>query len=156
MEAGVQQFRRGRFKRVLDYIKTHPQEHDQSHWLCKTTGCFAGNAYRLAHTKRGEKTLSFVGALKVLGLSPQERHDLFTSDVLGDGYGHTLRTKAKQWLGLNEAQAVWVFSADRTVRHLELFYEYNGDIIATEDSIILNEGLAGAALRYATRWGFHR
>lgn len=43
----------GKIEAVMDYILTHPEEHDQSKWAaksegCGTTMCFAGTAVMLA------------------------------------------------------------------------------------------------------------
>jgi hypothetical protein len=33
---------------TLDYIREHPEQWDQTTWICGTTGCFAGHALALA------------------------------------------------------------------------------------------------------------
>jgi hypothetical protein len=54
-------------EQVMQYIEDHPEQWDQSDWVCETAGCFAGNALLLSgfervygdyygrYTKRGER-----------------------------------------------------------------------------------------------------
>jgi hypothetical protein len=78
-------------ERTLTYIRDHPEEWDQGHWICNTTACFAGHAilldgveitnrlpsnWGMYSTRSGEIDVS-VSAEQRLGLTRQQANTLF-------------------------------------------------------------------------------
>lgn len=72
----------GALQQVVDYLRAHPDKHNQGEWVCGTTGCIAGWAVALANLT-DISTLGAVGieeeARRLLGLTDREAYALFIS-----------------------------------------------------------------------------
>lgn len=81
------------YKMVLDTIKRHPDQWDQTNWhghyICRTTHCFAGWAQILSGREE---------------------------------CGWRTRKDAMDWLGLEDQDAIYLFHSGRTLGELETFY----------------------------------
>lgn len=75
---------------TLAYIEAHPEEHDQSTWVCDTTMCFAGHALALSGVK--------------VEVDP-DRH------ILLDGKRAGMESSAREALGLTYGEAERLFFA---------------------------------------------
>lgn len=93
-------------RQTLDYIKTHPEQWEQSTWraeeLCGTVACFAGWACAL----NGDM------------FDPSE-WDLVLTDANGKPVDSMIERRAEEILGLTEDQADDLFGAYRTLDELE-------------------------------------
>ncbi len=64
------------FRRVLEHIKAHPEDWDQSVWHCGTTRCFAGHA-QIMSGKPADHTTARRDARAWLDLSSAEANYFF-------------------------------------------------------------------------------
>jgi hypothetical protein len=110
-------------ERVLQYIKDHPEQHDQNIWAakhgCKTTMCFAGTAVALSDQydlvwERGAITGIYSCAQAV---------DRETWEIV------SVRGAAERILGLENRESSALFNWSRTRDDLELMVKNlaNGD-----------------------------
>lgn len=95
---------------VLDYIRTHPEEHDQTTWAerggaCGTTLCFAGTAVALAGyqmvwelddtayicSNGSELDAVATIAMRELGLTEDQTDSLFIRSVTFDDVERTVK-----------------------------------------------------------------
>lgn len=68
-------------EQTMRHIKDYPEAHDQSHWMCGTTACFAGWAAVLAGWSM-EKIQDNIGrraGAELLGLTYDEAGTLFSA-----------------------------------------------------------------------------
>lgn len=105
--------------RTLDYIRAHPQEHQQRQWRCESGMCFAGWAVQLA------------GGRWVTGPADESRNLLYAEPAddqwVVDGT-ITARVRAERLLGLDYDESDRLFHADNTVDELTTWvYWYFGD-----------------------------
>jgi hypothetical protein len=77
---------------TLEYIETHPEEWDQSVWMCDTAACFAGHAVLLGGIPRGAIDIDIDGSWlrasdDMIPISDVAAGMLFGEGVEGDDDG---------------------------------------------------------------------
>jgi hypothetical protein len=77
---------------ALDYIRDHPAEWDQGHYICGTTACFAGRAVLIG-----------------LGLPGEEAFRQYQEKLYADGKTFRTWEVATELLGWTRQEAQYVF-----------------------------------------------
>lgn len=90
----------GLLEATMQYIIDHPEEHDQTWWVCDTTACFAGHAAQLA----GWRPIIIAGYCSLVA---KDCRDLRVCEA------------AQNELGLTDEQAAALFSGRNDVEDLQ-------------------------------------
>ncbi len=103
----TEQTYRDRRRQVLDWIKANPQHWNQVDWHCQTSHCVAG-----------------VAEMFSLNLDPMSPSDCETViyDMLKSGLKIPTPLRAREWMGLSEAQADTLFDADNSLGYIEKLF----------------------------------
>jgi len=123
-------------KDTMDWIKAHPEQHQQSLWgnyseeACSTTMCFAGHAAVLSggtfdkkiFLREEEWNVDENTGRHVVSEYYEDDDEDHWDDELKPGIIHVAEFAAEK-LGLNEEEKSYLFAGHRTLEQLEEFVE---------------------------------
>jgi len=91
-------------RETLAYIEAHPEEWDQTKWICESVACFAGRACLLS----GDRPI----------FDPKWRFEAMRVAVGELGHDVGVRRRATDLLGIDEWQADDLFAQKNTLNDL--------------------------------------
>lgn len=116
-------------QQTMQYIKDHPERHNQGQWVCGTSACFAGWTLLLSGMME-EEVEELRGRGLGLGVHPR------TGEI--DWRYNGVAQKARQRLGLTMSESEKVFSEGNSSAMLELMVKdlCNGDKLRSKTAYI--------------------